>query len=54
MDMVKIANISMGYHNKDLIKLLRERGTIINECQFEKLKKMEDKIDAEIKKDQAG
>jgi len=44
----------MGYQNKDLIILLRERGTMINECQFEKLKKMEIKIDNEIKKDSDG
>jgi hypothetical protein len=31
---VKIANIYIGYMNKVLVILLRERGTIINDISF--------------------
>ena len=41
----------MGYKNKKLIQLLRERGTVINECQFDNLDKIEKKIEEEIEKD---
>ena len=39
LNFVKIANISMGYKNKELIELLKKRAQYIYDCKFEMLEK---------------
>jgi len=46
---IKIAKISFGFNNKELLSLLTERGSIITSGELEKIPKVNLKIDDLIK-----
>ena len=46
---IKISNITLGFNNPELLKLLISRGSLITSGKFTKLEEMNEKIEKYVK-----
>jgi len=43
-DKIEIASVNIAYKNREIIKLLQERGSIVTAAKFDKLEEIDEKI----------
>jgi RNA binding exosome subunit len=44
-DKIEIASVNIAYKNREIIQLLKERGTVVTAAKFDKLDEIDQKID---------